>query len=70
MKKLYLIKKKKSQVGRPDFVYIALGVELGYQDAYLSFNRDVIASVLGWPVSKLFEIDFDKKVYVGTFEVK
>lgn len=70
MKKLYLIKKKKVVAGKPDYVYVALGVELGYSDSFICFKADIIAGILGWPVSKLYDIDFDKKVYVASVEVK
>lgn len=66
MKKLYLIKRKKEKNGNV-YTFIMLVADLGYGDVAVSFDKDLIASLLDWPVSRLFSIDYDKKVEVGSF---
>lgn len=66
-KNLYLIKKTSTKAGKESFAYVQLYADLGYTKLVVSFDKNVIAELLGVSVQTLFQNKDDVPVLVGKF---
>ena len=69
-KELFVVRKVSKKEGKPDFPYIQLIIDFGYARRVVTMEPNTIAEITELPLRCLYELELDKPVKVGEFELK
>lgn len=69
-KELYVVRKVSRKEGREDFYYVQLFIDFGYAKRVITMENNLIAEITELPIRCLFELELDKPVKIGEFELK